>query len=520
MALGSGTCYSPLVTSSSESPKAEMQKPARRRYSVLHLWVTLMPFLLGSLPLMCQSRFSSETSQLSINADELVDFAKSFGSTGVSDDTLERVLKLSLPAPQTRPSELAAFEENRFFVYFLGNLDEIRADLAKERQIRAKRSRSRRVRRMIFLKPSTFIVDDTVIAASPGRVQWSLYSRAKPTLSGESSFRVIDEDHELVCETLLPHKVTRHVRRHLNGLGQPDGHVLELVAEPKPEELRIVNVLHVRLRGAPASGSVAEVDAQKDLLSLKVRTAPNSYHMTLPPAQAGAGDIEILRDDGKVLMGRRVFPSGRLPHGVKGARLLEQWDSDYRKSQPPLWDAGQASGELIKLVESGMIRPGRAVELGCGSGTDAIYLARLGFEVTAIDIAPTALRQAQEKALKAGVRVNWLLADVLAPPTLKPFDFIFDRGCYHEVRGHNLKGYIETVDRLSRSGTRFLLLAGNANETSIGYGPPQVTEAELREDFSPLFEFEWLRESRFEIARPSALGPLAWSALLMKKSKP
>jgi hypothetical protein len=60
-------------------------------------------------------------------------------------------------------------------------------------------------------------------------------------------------------------------------------------------------------------------------------------------------------------------------------------------------------------------------------------------------------------------------------------------------------------------------LAGNANEPVVDYGPPRVTEEELRGDFSALFDFEWLRETRFEIARHAAIGPLAWSALLRRK---
>jgi methyl halide transferase len=159
--------------------------------------------------------------------------------------------------------------------------------------------------------------------------------------------------------------------------------------------------------------------------------------------------------------------------------LLEQWDANYRLGHPPFWDAGMPSGELRRVVEDGTIRACRAVELGCGSGTDAVYLASQGFDVTAIDIAPSALSQAAQKAQKADVHVKWLLADVLRPPQLDPFDFIYDRGCYHEVRAQNLAAYLETLRRLSRPGTRFILLAGNANEV-LDYGPPRVTEEELR----------------------------------------
>ena len=140
--------------------------------------------------------------------------------------------------------------------------------------------------------------------------------------------------------------------------------------------------------------------------------------------------------------------------------------------------------------------------------------------MTAIDIAPTALSQAWRKARKAGVSVRWLLADVLSPPNLKPFDFIYDRGCYHVVRDQNLVAYLETVRRYSRPGTQFLLLTGNSNEPARDYGPPRVTEEEIRNDFLSLFDLEWLRESRFEINRPGAVSPLAWSVLLRRKSKP
>src|SRR5262249_44366923 len=160
---------------------------------------------------------------------------------------------------------------------------------------------------------------------------------------------------------------------------------------------------------------------------------------------AGAGEIEVLRNDGKSALERRFFPAGILPDGQEGLKLLELWDASYRGGNRPFWDAGKPSGELRRVVEQGIVPPGSAVDLGCGTGTDAIYLASKGFDVTAIDIAPTALSRAREKAEQAGVKVRWLLASVLAPPQLSPFDFIFDRGCYHEVRFDNARAYVETV---------------------------------------------------------------------------
>jgi len=233
----------------------------------------------------------------------------------------------------------------------------------------------------------------------------------------------------------------------------------------------------------------------------------------------GPGEIEIMTADAKTVVGRRPLPSGIMPHSPEGVRLLETWDGDYRDGRHPKWDTGQPSADLRKALEEGVIKPGRVVEFGCGTGTDAIYMASRGFDVTAIDISPSAIAQALEKARKAGVAVRFMLADALNPPEIGKFDFIYDRACYHEVRGQNLEAYLETLRKASRPGTRMLLLAGNANGPDLGFGPPTVSEEELRFDFTPLFNIEWLRESRFEVYPPTAGLPLAWSVLMQRKAE-
>lgn len=102
------------------------------------------------------------------------------------------------------------------------------------------------------------------------------------------------------------------------------------------------------------------------------------------------------------------------------------------------------------MVEAGRLEPCRTVEIGYGTGSDAIYLASRGFDVTAIDIAPTALAIAERRAEAAGVRVTWLLADVLNPPPLEACDFAYDRGSYHEVRQHDPRAYVAAVKKLTR----------------------------------------------------------------------
>ena len=165
---------------------------------------------------------------------------------------------------------------------------------------------------------------------------------------------------------------------------------------------------------------------------------------------------------------------------------------------------------------SAFVAPGIALELGCGTGTNAIYLAEQGFQVTAVDISAVAIDRARQHAQTALVRVDFFVADVATLSAGGPFDFIFDRGCYHCVRRTNVSGYLATVERVTRPGTRFLLLAGNANEENAGEGPPRVTEQEIRSELGALFDIEWLRPFHFENVDGSP-GPLAWSAGLVRR---
>ena len=77
------------------------------------------------------------------------------------------------------------------------------------------------------------------------------------------------------------------------------------------------------------------------------------------------------------------------------------------------WYSETPPDALVKLVEEGIVQPCRAVDLGCGTGNYAIYLAGLGFDVTGVDSSPAAIRIAQEHAKKRGARCRFVVADLL-----------------------------------------------------------------------------------------------------------
>ena len=330
-------------------------------------------------------------------------------------------------------------------------------------------------------------------------------------------------DERFLCRTLA----LQGDNRDLPVPDAPEGRALcavRLLAQGNAAPVRLLHLVQFSQFREPALPEFT-VRLHNGMLRLNVSMpdAPlagrRTFELSLPEDRF-SGKVGIFERDGNGLLDvpTRRLPGGILPMGEAGLRMLQGWDIPYRDLSKGLaiWDTGRPSSELMKAVEGGTIRPCRTVELGCGTGTDSVYLAGKGFDVTAVDVAPTALRLAEEKGRKSGVQVRWILADVLRPPELEPFDFVYDRGCYHALRRDHPAQYVAAVRRLTRPGSRVLILAGNANKDSYWRfaGPPRVKEEEIRGDFAEGFNLVWLREFRFDPVPPETQGALAWSVLL------
>src|SRR5262249_14174304 len=144
--------------------------------------------------------------------------------------------------------------------------------------------------------------------------------------------------------------------------------------------------------------------------------------------------------------------------------LVTHWDRQY--AHRPIWDTGRPASELQRVVAEEGLRPCRAIELGCGTGGSAVWLAPQSFNVIGIDLSLRAIEEAQRRAQAAGVSVRFRVADLLASRTLGgPYDFFFDCGCYGAVRRHSGRAdYLHTLARIVRPGALGLLLVGNARE--------------------------------------------------------
>lgn len=398
----------------------------------------------------------------------------------------EQYFKSVPDASRLNMDRIVAFEENERFVYLAGKTDKA-------------------LRRIVLLKPRTFVIDDRVqVPAGVAQVRWTMLVPGEPVRNGRS----------FCGYALLPKNLTIGDSRPIGD--KKDSAAMEVTAKTDGDEVRFLNVYRVNPANEEGREPQCKLTKADNGWRLAVSTADGTLKLLLPAARDAAGSIAIDAADGKSVLKERLLPSGIMPHGEEGVRLMRRWDTPYQRDRMPGWDTGRVAPELKKLVEQESTKTGRAVVFGCGTGTNAIYLASKGFDVTGVDVAPSALIHAERKARKAGVKVRWIVADVLALPEMEPVDLIFDRGCYHHVRKYNAAGYVKSVLGISRPGTRLLLLAGSAKEERRA-GPPKIKEEEIRGDFSERFTFEWLRDIRFDSVNPNAEGFKAWSVLLRVK---
>jgi len=170
------------------------------------------------------------------------------------------------------------------------------------------------------------------------------------------------------------------------------------------------------------------------------------------------------------------------------------------------WNIETPPDVLTELVDSGKVKPCKTIDLGCGTGHYAIYLASIGFDVTGIDISPTAIKIAKENAKKKGVKCNFLATDVLGnlDEVKETFDFAYDWELLHHIFPQQRKKYIENVYRILNPKGKYLSVcfsekepefagSGKYRETRLGTILYFSSEDELRDLFEPYFNIKELR---------------------------
>jgi SAM-dependent methyltransferase len=171
----------------------------------------------------------------------------------------------------------------------------------------------------------------------------------------------------------------------------------------------------------------------------------------------------------------------------------DEWDEIYRRY--PLnqlgWELGKPRPILVEFVEKGLIPMGKALDLCCGAGTNTVYLAEKGFEVTGIDISPTALEFAKAKAAQAEVKIDFSVQNFVELPFRDGiFNFVFDMGCFHHVEPSDRHKFILGVHRVLKTGGVYMLTCFSHRN---GLGWNHFTRQQLVDLFSGHFMFEEVR---------------------------
>jgi SAM-dependent methyltransferase len=156
----------------------------------------------------------------------------------------------------------------------------------------------------------------------------------------------------------------------------------------------------------------------------------------------------------------------------------------YWRHQTP-WDTRITPPEVMDFITRNP--PGNALDLGCGTGTNAITLARHGWQATGVDFAPRAIRTARRKAAMAGVKIDFHVADVTDLRVLADaYDFALDIGCLFTLAKAERWKYAKELSRLLRSDGCFMLYAWLPRPWHGGRAGISAEEVEslLHPDFS------------------------------------
>ncbi|MGW3508427.1 class I SAM-dependent methyltransferase [Streptomyces sp. NPDC000994] len=209
------------------------------------------------------------------------------------------------------------------------------------------------------------------------------------------------------------------------------------------------------------------------------------------------------------------------------------WDGFYAdRTRPVPFFADKPDESLVEWLERGLIGGRRALDLGCGPGRNALYLAERGFEVDAVDLSPQAIAWARERARETGAEVRFLCQDAFGSagsPLTGPYDLVYDSGCFHHLPPHRRISHLALLDRVLAPGGHLALTCFAAGamgcelsdaelyRTSRLHGGLAYTPESLRRIFADLTEVE-LRRMRDEPEGSPYFGEaFLWAGLFRRE---
>ncbi|MDI1480987.1 class I SAM-dependent methyltransferase [Polyangium sp. y55x31] len=169
----------------------------------------------------------------------------------------------------------------------------------------------------------------------------------------------------------------------------------------------------------------------------------------------------------------------------------------YEEGVHAPWDIGRPQSDIVALAEAGGFR-GDVLDVGCGPGDNAIFLAARGHVVTGLDMVENALSKARTRAQRSGVSVQFVHGNALELDMLgRTFDTVLDSGLLHVFGSDMRPRYVESLSRVVRPGGMYYALVWSDKEPG-GEGPRRLSEAEIRAAFSSGWNVREIRPARYE----------------------
>lgn len=193
------------------------------------------------------------------------------------------------------------------------------------------------------------------------------------------------------------------------------------------------------------------------------------------------------------------------------------WEDAY-KGNPP-WDIGRPQPAFVELVSAGEFNKGSVLDVGCGTGENALYIAENGFSTVGVDLSSRAIVAARAKATERKLRVDFRHANALSLDFRGSyFDNVIDSGLFHTFNDSDRVSFANEIARVLKADGRYFMLCFSDKEPTNWGGPRRITREEIEATFSQLFKIYYIRDSFFA-TRIHDKGGKAYLTSATKKSR-
>ena len=172
------------------------------------------------------------------------------------------------------------------------------------------------------------------------------------------------------------------------------------------------------------------------------------------------------------------------------------WEDAY-KTTPP-WDIGRPQPAFVELVRAGELNMGGVLDVGCGTGENALYLAEKGFSVVGVDLSTRAIDAAKAKATERKLKVDFRIANALSLDFKNGyFDNAIDSGLFHTFNDNDRVDFASEIALVLKPDGRYFMLCFSDKEPTNWGGPRRITKEEIETTFSPFFDINYIRDAYF-----------------------